>query len=142
MADGLRIASRNAITHLRGIERFIPLRASVYAALDAYSAVHTPKEDVMNKRQQPEVSHVESFDFVIDEHSALQRENAALLEDNEDLRASALWWKALYEESQRRCADLETSTRARVTSRVEVRFPVPSSGPAHARRPGAATPRL
>ena len=96
----------------------------------------------MNKRQKCEVSHVESFDFVIDEHSALQRENAALLEDNEDLRASALWWKALYEESQRRCGDLEASTRARLTSRVEVRFPVPSSGPAHARRPGAATRRL
>jgi hypothetical protein len=101
-----------------------------------------PDEDVMKKRQGPDVSHVESHNCLIDEHSALQRENAALLEDNEDLRASALWWKALYEESQRRCADLESSTSARVTSRVELRFRVPSSGRAHAPRPGAATRRL
>jgi hypothetical protein len=79
---------------------------------------------------------------MIDEQSALQRQNAALLEDNEDLRASALWWKALYEEAQRRHADLETSTKARVTSRVEVRFPMSSPSPAHAPRPGAATRRL
>jgi hypothetical protein len=85
----------------------------------------------MNERQGREVSHIESYDFVVDEHSALQRENAALLEDNEDLRASALWWKALYEESQRRCVDLESSTNGRAASRVEVRFPVPSSTRAH-----------
>jgi hypothetical protein len=87
-------------------------------------------------------SHVESHDFLNDERSALQRQNAALHDDNEDLRASALWWKALYEEAQRRCADLESSTKARVTSRVEVRFPLPSSSPTHAARPGAATRRL
>jgi hypothetical protein len=79
---------------------------------------------------------------MIDDQSALLRENVALLEDNEDLRASALWWKALYEEAQRRYADLESSTKARVTSRVEVRFPMPSSRPAHAPRPDAATRRL
>ena len=63
------------------------------------------------------------------QNAALQRQNAALLEDNEDLRASALWWKALYEESQRRQTDMESSPKARVGSRLDVRFPRPSSTP-------------
>ena len=79
---------------------------------------------------------------MIDEQLALQRQNAALLEDNEDLRASALWWKALYEEAQRRQADPESSAKARVTSRVERRFPMSSPSPARGPRPGAATRRL
>jgi hypothetical protein len=74
------------------------------------------------------------------DNAALQRQNAVLLDDNEDLRASALWWKALYEEALRRCADLEhSSPKARVTSRMDVRFPVSSSSSAHALRPGATT---
>lgn len=100
----------------------------------------------MDEGQMLDMPRVESPDVAIDEdftlqrqNAALQRQNAALLEDNEDLRASALWWKALYEESQRRCADLESSPKARVTSRVDVRFPMPSSSPAHAPRPGATT---
>jgi hypothetical protein len=96
----------------------------------------------MDERQRRGMSHVESHGFLIDEQSALQRQNAALLDDNEDLRASASWWKALYEEAQRRCADLESVTNARVTSPVEVRFPMPSSSPAHTAHPGAATRRL
>jgi hypothetical protein len=108
-----------------------------------HTAQSHPDEDVMNKKQRPDVSYVESPDLLSDEHSTLQRQHAALLEDNEDLRASALWWKALYEESQRRCADLESSTRAtRVTSRVELRFPLRSSASARAPRRGAATRRL
>jgi hypothetical protein len=102
-------------------------------------------EDVMDERQLLDTPYVESHD-VIDEEStsqrqnaALRRQNAALLEDNEDLRASALWWKALYEESQRRCADLESSPKARVTSRLDVRFAMPSPSPARTPRPGATT---
>jgi hypothetical protein len=79
---------------------------------------------------------------MIDEQSALLRENVALLEDNEDLRASALWWKALYEEAQRRYADLESSTKARVTSRVEVHFPTAIFEASTRAAPGAATRRL
>jgi hypothetical protein len=68
-------------------------------------------------------------------NAALQRQNAALRDDNEDLRASALWWKALYEEAQRRCAGLETAPKARVTSRNDVRLGMPSSSDAsHADR--------
>lgn len=100
----------------------------------------------MDEEQILDTPHVESQDVALDEEStlkcqnaALERQNAALLEDNEDLRASALWWKALYEESLRRYADLESSPKARVTSRVDVRFPTPSSSPAHAPRRAATT---
>ena len=100
----------------------------------------------MDKRQMLDMPRLESQDVVSDgestlqrQYAALQRQNAALREDNEDLRASALWWKALYEEAQRRSADLESSPKARVSSRVDVRFPISSSSPAHATRPGATT---
>jgi len=96
----------------------------------------------MDERQMPDMPRVESDDVAIAEESTLQRQNAALLEDNEDLRASAIWWKALYEETLRRYADLESSPKGRVTSRVEVRFPMRSSSPAHATRAGAATRSL
>ena len=60
----------------------------------------------MNQNQMPDEARVGSQDAVTDEESVLRDENAALREDNEDLRASALWWKALYEEAQRRCVDV------------------------------------
>jgi hypothetical protein len=53
----------------------------------------------MNNKEIVAARQVASQNLVNDE--------AGLLEDNEDLRASALWWKALYEEAQRRYADLE-----------------------------------
>jgi hypothetical protein len=78
----------------------------------------------MDKREMRETNHVEAQGVVNDEEpsslhpeTALQRQLAALREDNEDLRASALWWKALYEEAQRRCADLESSPRASARNR-------------------------
>jgi hypothetical protein len=97
-------------------------------------------EDAMDEGQMLDRPHVESQDVVPDEESTLQRQIAALREDNEDLRASALWWKALYEEAQLRCADLESSPKARASSRVDVCFRMPSSSPAHAPRPGATRP--
>jgi hypothetical protein len=100
----------------------------VYVALDGYSGGTPRNEDLMNPRQEREVSHFGSRDSLIDKRSGLARENAALLEDNEDLRASALWWKALYEESQRRCADLEHWMKA-----------VGFSSPAHIPRCGTAS---
>lgn len=100
----------------------------------------------MEKGQMLDMLHVESQDTVIDEQSILARQNAALehqiaalREDNEDLRASALWWKALYEQAQCRCADLESSPKGRVTSPVDLRRPMPSSSPAHAPRAAATT---
>jgi hypothetical protein len=108
-------------------------------------------EDVMDKRQILETPHVEAQD--VPEESTLQRQNAALHrqnaalqrqvaalhEDNEDLRASALWWKALYEEAQRRCVDLEISPKARASTRVDPCFTMRSSPRAHAPRPGVTT---
>ena len=98
----------------------------------------------MDNTHMLDMPHVESQDVAADEDSSLLRqyaavqcENAALREDNEDLRASALWWKALYEEAQRRCADLAPKSRG--SSRVDARFPMRSSTPAHAPRSGAAT---
>ena len=100
----------------------------------------------MDNTHMLDMPHVESQDIAADEDSsllrqnaALQCENAALHEDNEDLRASALWWKALYEEARRRCADLESAPKSRLSSRVDSRLPVPSSRQAHAPRPGATT---
>jgi hypothetical protein len=100
----------------------------------------------MDKRQMLDTPHVEVQDVVPDEESTLQRQIAALrrqiaalCEDNEDLRASALWWKALYEEAQRRCADLGSSPKARASSRVDQRFRMPSSTPAHQAHGDAAT---
>ena len=99
----------------------------------------------MDKRPMLDVPHLES-DVATEEKSilprqnaALQRQIAALREDNEDLRASALWWKALYEEAQRRCADLESSPKARTSAHVDPRFRMTSSSSAHASRPGATT---
>jgi len=99
----------------------------------------------MDEKQMLDTPHVDTQDVVTDEESSLRGQNAALRrhiaalrEDNEDLRASALWWKALYEEAQRRSADLESTPKARIT-RVDVRFPMPSSSPAHAPRSGATT---
>jgi len=95
----------------------------------------------MDKTQKLDTPHARTQDVVIDEESAfelqiaaLQRQIAALREDNEDLRASALWWKALYDEAQRRCADFEGLPRARATARVDPRFPMTSSRAAHAPR--------
>ena len=106
----------------------------------------------MDKKQMWDNPHVESRDGATDDESTLQRQIAALQrqiavlqrqiavlrEDNEDLRASALWWQALYEEAQRRCADLESSPKARASSRVDQRFRMPSSTP-DAPRSGAET---
>jgi len=99
----------------------------------------------MDKREMQDMPHVHAQDVATDEGStlhhqnaALRRQVAALREDNEDLRASALWWKALYEEAQRRCADLESSPKARVSTRVD-RFTMTSSPAVHAPHPGANT---
>ncbi len=92
----------------------------------------------MDKRHMLDMPHAESHDVGTDEEStlrqnaALRRQIAALSEDNEDLRASALWWKALYEEAQRRCADLESSPKARSGSRLDQRFRMTPSTPARA----------
>src|SRR5262245_15769305 len=95
-------------------------------------------EDVMDQRQMLHMPRVESHDVAIAE-TTLQRQNAALREDNEDLRASALWWKALYEEALHRYADLESSPKRRIASRVDARFSMASSSAAHAHRAGATT---
>ena len=100
----------------------------------------------MDRRQMLDTPRVESHDVAIAEstlqhqNAALQRQSAALLEDNEDLRASALWWKALYEEALRRCTDLESARKARVSSRLDARFPMPSSSTTHAPLPGVTRP--
>src|SRR5262245_9621003 len=100
----------------------------------------------MDKRPMVDMPYLESPDGATGEESilprqdaALRRQIAALREDNEDLRASALWWKALYEEAQRRCADLESSPKAHPSARVDPRFTMTSSPSAHASRPGATT---
>jgi hypothetical protein len=145
IADGVRIACGIEANLLPRIERFVPLQRSASAALDEYSAVRAAMvEDVMDKGQMLDMPHVDSRDVLAAEQStlerqnaALQHQNAALRDDNEDLRASALWWKALYEEAQRRYSDLENSPKPRVISRVDVCFPMPSSSPAHTPRPRA-----
>jgi len=77
------------------------------------------------------------------QNAALQRQIAALREDNEDLRASALWWIALYEEAQRRCAPLENSPNARAISHVDQRVTMtPSPSAACVASPDATTRRL
>jgi hypothetical protein len=48
---------------------------------------------------------------VLADDSKLQREIAALREANEDLRLSAVRWKAMYECAVRRCAELEAQLR-------------------------------
>ena len=100
----------------------------------------------MDKAETLDVPHVGAQDVVTDEEStlrhqnaALQRQVAALREDNEDLRASALWWKALYEEAQRRCEDLESSPKARAVARVDPRLTMTSSPTTHAPRSGGTT---
>jgi hypothetical protein len=87
----------------------------------------------MDKRQMLDTPDVESQDVLTDEEStlqrqiaalqhqnaALQRQNAAMREDNDDLRASALWWKALYEDAQRRSDELDDDASS-VPSRTRV----------------------
>jgi hypothetical protein len=99
----------------------------------------------MDKRPMLDMPHLESH-VATDDESILPRQNAALRcqiaalrEDNEDLRASALWWKALYEEAQRRCADLESSPKARPSAHVDPRFRMTSSSSAHVSPPGVTT---
>jgi hypothetical protein len=92
----------------------------------------------MNNNQILDVPQVGSQDVVAEEEPAL-RQSAELREDNADLRASALWWKTLYEDAQRRCADLEKTLTARANDRVEVRFPMRTSNPAPPPRVGVAT---
>jgi hypothetical protein len=102
--------------------------------------VRAADEDVMENKKMLDRPHVGSQHVVTDEESTLHHQNAALREDNEDLRASALWWKALYEEAQRRCADMESSPRVRVSSLMEVRFPrMRPSNPTRAARPDTTT---
>ena len=62
--------------------------------------------------------------------------------DNEDLRASAILWKTLYEEAQRRCVELENALKGRAPTRVDVRFPLGFSIGARSRRSGARIPPL
>ena len=93
----------------------------------------------MEKRQMLDVPHVDTQAVGTGEESTLQRQIAALREDNEDLRASALWWKALYEEAQRRCADLESSSKARANARLDPHFTMTSPSSGHAPRPDATT---
>jgi len=100
----------------------------------------------MDKREMLDMPRVEAQDVATDEESTLHHQNAALQhqvaalrEDNEDLRASALWWKALYEAAQRRCAELESSPKARGNSRVEPRFTMASSPAPYASQPSATT---
>jgi hypothetical protein len=71
------------------------------------SACDGREEDVMHRKQMPDGPRAGSGNVVTDGESVLRQQNAALREDNEDLRASALWWKTLYEQAQRRCADLD-----------------------------------
>jgi hypothetical protein len=73
-----------------------------------------------------------------DEESRLRRENAALRDDNEDLRASALWWKALYEGALRRLADPGRAPYARINSHRDVHRPMKSPGESGTPRRGAA----
>jgi hypothetical protein len=93
----------------------------------------------MTNNQMLDVPQVESQDVVADEESVLL-ENAALREDNTDLRASALWWKTLYEDAQRRYADLERTLTTHANARVDVRFPMRTSSPARQSRAGAPAP--
>lgn len=65
-----------------------------------------------------------------------------LRSDNEDLRASAILWKTLYEAAQRRCVELENALRGRAPARVDVRFPLGFSIGARSRRTGARIPPL
>jgi hypothetical protein len=93
----------------------------------------------MDKREMLDMPHVGVQDVATDEEStprhqnaALGRQVAALREDNEDLRASALWWKALYEAAQRRCSDLEGSAKTRTSTHVDPHFTMTSSPRARA----------
>ena len=97
--------------------------------------LRAPAEDAMKNNQILDVPQVGSQAVVAEEKSVLLRQNNELQEDNADLRASALWWKTLYEEAQRRYADLEVMARA--NDGVEVRFPLRASTPARPSRVGA-----
>ena len=129
-------------------QRQLPLSASLtihsvtnaaYSAVYAYS-VACRAEGIMDNNQIPNTSEVASAGGVVaDEASTLRNENAVLREDNEDLRASALWWKTLYEETLRRITEVENSPKARVSSRGEIRFPTRSQAASGAPRAGAST---
>ena len=47
-----------------------------------------------------------------DEQTDLRREITVLREEAEDLRASAVWWRTLYEEAIRRRGELEAAAAA------------------------------
>jgi len=91
----------------------------------------------MKNNQIVDVPQVGLHAVAAEEESVLLRQNNELQEDNADLRASALWWKTLYEEAQRRYADLEKTLTARANDRMEVRFPLRTSAPARPARVGA-----
>jgi hypothetical protein len=97
-----------------------------------------PREDVMNEHQMFNTPQVGSQNVARDEESTLHQQNATLRQDNEDLRASALWWKTLYDEAQRRCAELENTLKANGNSRDDVQ-PMPSSRPARPPRADVST---
>jgi hypothetical protein len=48
---------------------------------------------------------------MLGDESKLRREIAALREANEDLRLSAVRWKAMYESAASRCVELEAQLR-------------------------------
>ena len=54
---------------------------------------------------------------VPEETSSVRRENAMLREDNDDLRASALWWKTLYEDALRRLNEVGVEPRTHPSMR-------------------------
>ena len=92
----------------------------------------------MKNNEIDDMPQVGSQAVVADEQeSALLRQNKQVQEDNADLRASALWWKTLYEEAQRRYVDLENTLTARANERAEVRFALRTSTPARPARVGA-----
>jgi hypothetical protein len=95
----------------------------------------------MNNNEMLDVPQVGSQDVVAEEESVLSRQNE-LREDNADLRASALWWKTLYEEAQRRYMDLEKTLPVRIDDRVEIGFPVRTSTAARPPRVAAPTRAL
>jgi hypothetical protein len=95
----------------------------------------------MDKNQMKDPQGVSPLAVTDDEASKLRRENAALREDNEDLRASALWWKALYEEALRRLADTEPSPKVRISSRHDVHLQMTSPGESDTPRVGAGITR-
>lgn len=91
----------------------------------------------MDKNQMLNVSDTTSPSAATTGEEQLRRENAELRQDNEDLRASAVWWKTLYEEALRRCSDSEP----RAGYRPDVRFQMKSPGRSGASGSGATATR-